>query len=112
MLEFEQAELCSDPSEVGLTRRHLMSLALTSGAAGSVMLAQGAFAQENDAVNTGQIQKLLPGFRQMRVKTSGAEINALVKGEGPPLLLLHGHPQTVVCWHKVAPSLRSALPWF
>ena len=26
-------------------------------------------------------------------------------GSGPPLLLLHGHPQTHVIWHKVAPAL-------
>lgn len=26
-------------------------------------------------------------------------------GNGPPLLLLHGHPQTHACWHKVAPRL-------
>jgi haloacetate dehalogenase len=25
--------------------------------------------------------------------------------EGPPLLLLHGHPQTHAMWHKVAPEL-------
>ena len=29
----------------------------------------------------------------------------LVGGGGPPLLLLHGYPQTHVCWHKVAPIL-------
>ena len=26
-------------------------------------------------------------------------------GSGPPLLLLHGHPQTHVMWHAVAPRL-------
>ncbi|UQR67040.1 alpha/beta hydrolase [Bradyrhizobium sp. C-145] len=56
-------------------------------------------------MTTSALQKLLPGFRQKRLKTSGAEINALVKGEGPPLLLLHGHPQTLACWHKIAPKL-------
>ncbi|MDA9443157.1 hydrolase [Bradyrhizobium sp. CCBAU 51745] len=54
---------------------------------------------------TDRIEKLLPGFRRSRIRTSGAEINTVVKGEGPPLLLLHGHPQTLVCWHKVAPKL-------
>jgi haloacetate dehalogenase len=105
MLEFEQVESCSDGSDARLTRRHLMSIALTTGALGSAMLPTGAFAQENNVVTTSALPKLLPGFQQRRIKTSGAEINALVKGEGPPLLLLHGHPQTVACWHKVAPKL-------
>jgi haloacetate dehalogenase len=48
---------------------------------------------------------LFPGFRQMRIETSGAAIHAVVGGSGPPLLLLHGHPQTHVMWHKVAPRL-------
>jgi haloacetate dehalogenase len=48
---------------------------------------------------------LFPGFRQMRIFTSGASIHAVVGGSGPPLLLLHGHPQTHVMWHKVAPRL-------
>jgi haloacetate dehalogenase len=106
MLDIEKAESCPDAPEAGLTRRHLMSLAaLTTGAIGSAILPQAALAEEKNPVDTGQIPTLLPGFRQMRIKTSGAEINTLVKGEGPPLLLLHGHPQTVVCWHKVAPKL-------
>ena len=106
MSDSEQARRLSDPSDAGLTRRRLMSLAATTtGAIGSTMLASPALAEENNAVSTDQIAKLLPGFRRSRIKTSGAEINTFVKGEGPPLLLLHGHPQTVVCWHKVAPKL-------
>ncbi|MBW7961645.1 alpha/beta hydrolase [Bradyrhizobium sp. BR 10261] len=69
------------------------------------MLNLPAFAEEKTSVATDQIEKLLPGFRRSRIKTSGAEINTFVKGDGAPLLLLHGHPQTLVCWHKVAPKL-------
>ncbi|TYL90761.1 alpha/beta hydrolase [Bradyrhizobium rifense] len=83
-----------------------MSLAATTtGAIGSTLLDLPALAEEKTTVSTDQIETLLPGFRRSRIRTSGAEINTFVKGEGAPLLLLHGHPQTVVCWHKVAPKL-------
>jgi hypothetical protein len=39
------------------------------------------------------------------LKTSGATIRVLTKGDGPPLLLLHGHPETHVTWHKIASRL-------
>lgn len=49
---------------------------------------------------------LFPGFAAQRVATAeGVEINAVVGGSGPPLLLLHGHPQTLSIWHRVAPTL-------
>jgi haloacetate dehalogenase len=48
---------------------------------------------------------IFPGFQQHRSKTKGAEINLRRGGEGPPVLLLHGYPQTHVCWHRVAPIL-------
>ena len=48
---------------------------------------------------------LFPGFLQKKVRTSGATINLVSAGEGPPVLLLHGYPQTHAMWHKVAPSL-------
>ena len=35
-----------------------------------------------------------PGFKPIRITTSGAEINGVVGGSGPPVLLLHGWPQT------------------
>ncbi len=49
--------------------------------------------------------RLFPGFADRVVTTSGAEIRVLAAGSGPPLLLLHGHPQTHVMWHKIAPEL-------
>ncbi|MGD9696867.1 MAG: alpha/beta fold hydrolase [Thermoleophilia bacterium] len=39
------------------------------------------------------------------IETPGARIAADVRGSGPPLLLLHGYPQTRRCWHRVAPLL-------
>ncbi len=48
---------------------------------------------------------LFPGFRRRRIRTSGAVINLVHGGEGPPVLLLHGYPETHAMWHKVAPAL-------
>ncbi len=49
---------------------------------------------------------LFPQFRSIDVETdSEVRIHAVVGGDGPPLLLLHGHPQTHAIWHKVAPTL-------
>ena len=48
---------------------------------------------------------LFPGFTQRKIRTSGASINLVMGGEGPPVLLLHGYPQTHAMWHKVAPQL-------
>jgi haloacetate dehalogenase len=44
------------------------------------------------------------GLEQM-VTTAGSTIRFRVGGDGPPLLLLHGCPQTHVMWHKVAITL-------
>lgn len=45
------------------------------------------------------------GFLSRRVSTSGADIHLVEGGNGPPLLLLHGYPQTHAMWHAVAPQL-------
>lgn len=48
---------------------------------------------------------MLDGFERRSVDTSGARIFLRKAGDGPPLLLLHGYPQTHVMWHRVAPGL-------
>jgi haloacetate dehalogenase len=45
------------------------------------------------------------GFRTEMVEVEGARIKARVAGSGPPLLLLHGNPQTHAMWHLIAPRL-------
>ena len=49
--------------------------------------------------------ELLPGFERRVVTVNGNAIMSLSAGNGPPLLMLHGDPQTHLCWHKIAPRL-------
>jgi haloacetate dehalogenase len=45
------------------------------------------------------------GFERERIQTSETEIELVRGGEGPPVLLLHGYPQTHAMWHLLAPRL-------
>lgn len=53
---------------------------------------------------------LFEGFRDERIDipTDAGTIAAWIGGEGPPLLLLHGYPQTRAMWHRLAPQLAAA----
>lgn len=46
-----------------------------------------------------------PGFEQRRVAVGPLSLNVRLGGDGSPLLLLHGYPQTHVTWHRIAPEL-------
>ena len=46
-----------------------------------------------------------PGFDLRHVDVSDGALRVRIGGEGPPLLLLHGNPQTHAMWHEVAPIL-------
>jgi haloacetate dehalogenase len=48
---------------------------------------------------------MFEGFTQRRIPANGININVRTKGDGPPLLLLHGYPQSHVMWHRVAGPL-------
>jgi len=50
---------------------------------------------------------MFPGFKTSKIQTTGAIIHAVSGGAGLPVLLLHGHPQTHVMWHKIAPRLAA-----
>lgn len=48
---------------------------------------------------------MFEGFEHRRIDAAGVTINLRLGGDGPPLLLLHGYPQTHAMWHRVAPAL-------
>lgn len=51
-------------------------------------------------------EPLFAGFERRTIETDrDVRIHAVVGGDGPPLLLLHGHPQTHAIWHRIAPTL-------
>jgi len=48
---------------------------------------------------------MFEGFELTTIDTGEVRIRVRHGGSGPPLLLLHGNPQTHVMWHKIAPRL-------
>lgn len=48
---------------------------------------------------------MFTGFANCRLGTGEVVINVCRGGDGPPVLLLHGYPQTHVMWHRIAPEL-------
>ena len=48
---------------------------------------------------------MFEGFEVRDLDTDRGQIHARVAGAGPPLLLLHGYPQTHLMWHAAAPLL-------
>ena len=65
----------------------------------------GPLALAAEAQVRGPAPTFFPGFVTQKIQTSGATIHTLRGGSGPPLLLVHGYPQTHVEWHKIAPRL-------
>src|SRR5450755_3571611 len=88
------------------TRRRLLQQ--TAWAAGAAALAQTEAGAQTTAAASDQppcMRFFPPGFRNERIKTSGAEINTVIGGSGPPVLLFHGAPQSVITWRLIAPDL-------
>ncbi len=52
---------------------------------------------------------MLESFEQRCIDVGPVSINLRLGGSGPPVLLLHGYPQTHVMWHRVAPRLSERM---
>jgi haloacetate dehalogenase len=88
------------------SRRDVLKHTAVAGAA--ALVAKSAFAQDAAQAGPPLWQKLYPGFRNERIKTTGAggaEINAVIGGSGPPLLLVHGAPDSLITWRLIAADL-------
>ncbi|QLY34687.1 alpha/beta hydrolase [Nocardia huaxiensis] len=48
---------------------------------------------------------MFDGFSEFDIDVSGTTIHGRCGGSGPPVLLLHGIPETHLMWHRVAPEL-------
>ena len=72
--------------------------------AGAAVGAGGKVEAQQPAAGT---DRFFPGFKASKVQTSGATINVVSGGSGPPLLLLHGAPQSHVAWRLIAPQLAT-----
>lgn len=51
------------------------------------------------------LPELFPGLDSRTINVGEVDIFTRSGGSGPPLLLLHGYPQTHACWHKIAADL-------
>jgi haloacetate dehalogenase len=81
-----------------MNRRELL------GAVGGVYVAS-QLSPSASAQTPADTTRYFPGFKPFKVQTSGAIINGVVGGSGPPILLLHGAPQSHISWRLVAPKL-------
>lgn len=51
------------------------------------------------------ISPFFPSLQRIDIETGGVRFAGVMGGDGPPLLLIHGYPQTHVAWRKLAPEL-------
>jgi haloacetate dehalogenase len=88
--------------------KHAAALASAAVVVGRDTLAQGQAPAPAAPAAAPNTLRFFPGFKQFSVKTSGAVINGVVGGQGPPLLLLHGAPQSHITWRTVAPKMAAS----
>lgn len=93
------------PRLEAMQRRDLLRGAAALVATGVAASAVAPVAAQSDEQALAVDRQFFPGFRTEKVRTSGAVIHAVVGGSGPPVLLLHGAPQSRVSWAAVARDL-------
>lgn len=88
-----------------MNRRRFLS---TMGLASSAVLNVPAIAYCDTSKPVGAsapIVDFFPGFQTREINCSRASIHLVMGGDGPPLLLLHGYPQSHIIWRKIAPQI-------
>ena len=58
--------------------------------------------------NSSEVSSLFPGFDEATTEVDGVRIHHVTAGDGPPVLLLHGYPQTLSIWHEIAAVLAES----
>ena len=61
-----------------------------------------------ERVRNDSVGNVFEGFRDEVIDLSEARLRVRFAGDGPPVLLVHGHPRTGATWHRVAPRLAAA----
>ncbi len=86
-----------NPSAQPSRRDFLQQSALLLGAASLLTQSRQVLAQA--PANAAELDsKLFPGFEARTLDTNGVTIHTLIGGSGPPVLLLHGAPQSHLAW--------------
>ena len=91
----------NDEHSTRINRRDLFRQVAAVAAVTSIGRLETVEAQQD----TSGTSRYFPGFVRSTVQTTGTTINVVKGGEGPPLLLLHGAPQSHLSWRLVAPQL-------
>ena len=90
-------------SDNRVTRRDVLKQV---GAVVAATALPGSAAAEAQAPAGGSpVLKFFPGFQPLTLTVNGITINGAKAGQGPPVLLLHGAPQSMLSWRLVAPDL-------
>jgi haloacetate dehalogenase len=88
-----------------VTRRDVLRQMSAVVAAGALPATGSAGAGRPQAEGASPAARFFPGFKPFRLQVTGATINGVLAGHGPPVLLLHGAPQSMISWRLVAPEL-------
>ena len=90
-------------SDNRVTRREVLKH--VGAVVAATALPSSAAAESQQAPGPSPVLKFFPGFKPLTLHVNGVTINGAMAGQGPPILLLHGAPQSMLSWRLVAPDL-------